>query len=41
MMAAWVSYHEDQAERRRHTLENLITNHETRAEKLCEGEGGE
>jgi hypothetical protein len=41
MRAAWASYHEDQAERRRHTLEDLITNHETRAEKLCEGEGGE
>jgi hypothetical protein len=39
MRAAWASYHEDQAERRRHTLEDLITHHETQAAKLCEGEG--
>jgi hypothetical protein len=39
MRAAWASYHEGQAERHRHTLQELISYHETQAAKLCEGEG--
>jgi hypothetical protein len=39
MRAAWASYHEDQAERHRRTLQDLIAPHETQAAKLCEGEG--
>ena len=39
MRAAWTSYHEDQAERHRRTLQDLISHHETQAAKLCEGEG--
>jgi hypothetical protein len=39
MRAAWASYHEDQAERHRRTLEDLISPHEAQAAKLCEGEG--
>jgi hypothetical protein len=39
MRAAWASYHEDQAERHRRTLEDLISHHEAQAAKLCEGEG--
>ena len=34
--AAWYGWHLDQAERHRRTLEDLITHHETRAERLCE-----
>jgi hypothetical protein len=40
MRAAWASFHEGQAERHRRTLQDLIAHHETRAAKLCEGEGG-
>lgn len=39
MRAAWASYHEDQAERHRRTLQDLVAHHETQAAKLCEGEG--
>ena len=39
MRAAWTSYHEGQAERRRRTLQDLIAHHEAQAAKLCEGEG--
>ena len=39
LRAAWVSYHEGQAERHRRTLEDLIAHHEAQAAKLCEGEG--
>ncbi len=34
--AAWLSYHRDQAERHRRTLEDLIAHHETQAARLCE-----
>jgi len=33
---AWTSFHEEQAERHRRTLEDLIRHHETQAERLCE-----
>jgi hypothetical protein len=36
MRAAWASYHEEQAERHRRTLQDLIAHHETQAAKLCE-----
>jgi hypothetical protein len=39
LRAAWTSYHEDQAQRHRRTLQDLINHHETQAAKLCEGEG--
>ena len=39
MRAAWTSYHEGQAERRRRTLQDLIAHHEAQAAKLFEGEG--
>ena len=35
MRAAWASFHEDQAERHRRTLEGLITHHETQAARLA------
>ena len=42
--AAWRSYHRDQAERHRRTLEDLIAHHETQAARLLDpaapGEGG-
>ena len=34
MRAAWTSYHEGQAERHRRTLQELITYHETQADRL-------
>ena len=34
--AAWYGWHLDQAERHRRTLEDLISHHETQAERLCE-----
>ena len=34
MRAAWTAFHEDQAERHRRTLEELISYHETRAQRL-------
>jgi len=38
--AAWYGWHLDQAERHRRTLEDLITHHETQAERLCgDGQG--
>ncbi len=36
--AAWRQYHRGQAERLRRNLQDLITHHETEAEKLLEGE---
>jgi len=36
MRAAWVSFHQDQAERHRRTLEDLIAHHEAAAAKLGE-----
>jgi hypothetical protein len=36
---AWASFHEEQAERHRATLQALVEHHETQAAKLCEGEG--
>jgi hypothetical protein len=36
---AWASFHEDQAERHRRTLQDLVAHHETQAAKLCEGRG--
>jgi hypothetical protein len=38
MRAAWAAFHESQAERHRRTLEQLIADHERRAEELCEDE---
>jgi len=35
--AAWSEYHRGQAERLRRNLRDLITHHETEAEKLLEG----
>jgi hypothetical protein len=35
---AWAAFHEDQAERHRRTLEELIAHHEMQAARLC-GEG--
>jgi len=34
--AAWLAFHEDQADRLRRNLEDLITHHEAEAEKLME-----
>lgn len=34
--AAWSAYHQEQAERLRRTLEDLIALHEARAAALCE-----
>jgi hypothetical protein len=36
---AWASFHEEQAESHRATLQALVEHHETQAAKLCEGEG--
>jgi hypothetical protein len=36
--AAWAAFHEDQAERHRRTLEELIAEHEAKAMKLLKGE---
>jgi hypothetical protein len=36
---AWASFHEEQAERHRATLQALVEHHEIQAAKLCEGEG--
>jgi len=36
MRAAWLAFHEDQADRLRRNLEDLITHHEAEAEKLME-----
>ena len=33
---AWASFHEEQAERHRRTLEDLVSHHETQAARLCE-----
>jgi hypothetical protein len=33
---AWASFHEEQAERHRRTLEDLISHRETQAARLCE-----
>jgi hypothetical protein len=37
---AWLDYHRAAAERTRRTLEALISDHETKAEKLCAEESG-
>jgi hypothetical protein len=36
---AWASFHEEQAERHRATLQALVEHHEIQTAKLCEGEG--
>ena len=36
--AAWAAYHQEQAERLRRTLEDLIAHHQTRAGRLREEE---
>ena len=36
MRAAWTAFHEEQAERHRRTLEDLISRHEAQAARLCE-----
>jgi hypothetical protein len=33
--AAWAAFHQDQAERHRRTLDNLIAHHEGEAARLC------
>jgi hypothetical protein len=38
MRAAWASYHQDQAERHRRTLEDLIAGHEEKAHRLLADE---
>jgi hypothetical protein len=35
--AAWAAFHQDQAERHRRTLDNLIAHHEGEAARLCGG----